>query len=66
MTHALKQYSLNEARSVDLTPEDLAADALLSLETRERYVRQHAATEAGHPAPLPPRPQAHRHLQPVF
>lgn len=39
----------------DRDAADRAADAMLSLENRERYLAQSAATVAGHPAPLPER-----------
>lgn len=39
----------------DQDAADRAADAMLSLENRERYLAQSAATIAGHPAPLPER-----------
>lgn len=39
-----------------LTVEEQAADALLSLENRNRYLAQSEDTAAGAPAPIPPRP----------
>ena len=39
-----------------LTAEEQAADALVSLENRDRYLAQSEATVVGAPAPIPPRP----------
>lgn len=41
--------------NAELPPLDRVADEMLRFDNRERYIRQHAATEAGKPAPLPPR-----------
>lgn len=42
-----------------------AADLLLRLENRERYIAQSAATKAGQPAALPARPPVTRKLHPT-
>lgn len=47
------------------TPEEEAAEASLFLENLARYREQSANTKDGHRAELPPRPKAHRHLEPV-
>lgn len=39
-----------------LTLEEQAADAMVSLENRDRYLAQSEATVVGAPAPIPPRP----------
>lgn len=39
-----------------LTVEEQAADALVSIENRDRYLAQSEATLAGAAAPVPPRP----------
>lgn len=46
-----------------LTPREIAADELLSLENRQRYQAQSAATLAGRPAPIPPRTRAERYAR---
>jgi hypothetical protein len=38
-----------------LTPIEQYVDELIRHENRERYIAQHAATQAGAPAPFPPR-----------
>ena len=38
-----------------LTPAEQQAEALLSLENRQRYIEQSARTTVNHVAPLPPR-----------
>lgn len=55
----LARYS-RTGEPLSLTEREIAADELLSLENRERYVEQSASTRCGSAAPLPPRRPALR------